>query len=460
MVAPVMFAVGLALIYDLVLDPSLQDHWAPVLATLAVAIGAFAFATFIFSLLDRIYRQLEEQRQRLERQAAELRVLAEAERRRTEEWRMLFELGQEVTASPNLEGLLNSVVTRAKELLSTDVSLLMLISPDGKELRTAAHVGLITPEMRRLRLAPGQGLQGLVLEMGQPLIIEDYQTDPRLRNRPASAVAKEGLVSEIAVTLSGRGGVLGTLAVANRQPTRFDERQAELLQAFAHWAAVAIETSHLYEKVKSLARLEERERIGMDLHDGVIQSIYAVGLHLEDCSERVDQSPQEVRSSLGKAMDDLSKVIKDIRSYIFDLRPQVSQVIDLPEALRGLVQDIRVNTLIDAELEIEGEVDGVLNEEQALAIFHVAQEALNNVSRHSRASSARVHLATDSSRVSLRVEDNGVGFDVKVGWERGKQGIRNMSDRARSVGASLTLESEPRRGTRVAMELPMAQPMG
>ena len=105
-------------------------------------------------------------------------------------------------------------------------------------------------------------------------------------------------------------------------------------------------------------------------------------------------------------------------------------------------------------------MDGLLNQEQALALFHIAQEALNNVSRHSRASSVRVRLRADGSRVSLEVEDNGVGFDVAEGPGRGKQGIRNMSDRARSLEANLTLESKRGRGTRVAVELPLARVKG
>src|SRR3972149_9793059 len=109
--------------------------------------------------------------------------------------------------------------------------------------------------------------------------------------------------------------------------------------------------------------------MGRDLHAGVIQSIHAVGLNVEDAAERLDESQGEVRAGLQKAIDDLSKVIRDIRSYIFDLRPQVSRVSDLPSALGELVRDVRVNTLMDAELTVEGEVDGRLDEERARARF-------------------------------------------------------------------------------------------
>src|SRR3990172_11115275 len=215
--------------------------------------------------------------------------LYEAESRRAEEWKALFELGRQVAASPDLQGLLDSIVSRARKLLDTDVAALMLLTGDGASLHMAAYEGLQTAGMQRLRLLAEHGLQGLALETMRPAIVEDYQTDPRLRDRPAALVAQERLVSQICVPLIGKAGPLGTLTVGKRPATQFSERNAELLEAFASWTAVAIETSRLYDKLESLARLEERERIGMDLHDGVIQSIYAVGLNLEDCSEQLQE---------------------------------------------------------------------------------------------------------------------------------------------------------------------------
>ncbi len=386
--------------------------------------------------------------------------LYEAESRRAEEWKALFELGRQVAASPDLQALLDSIVSRARKLLSTDVAALMLLTGDGANLYMAAHEGLQTAGMQRLRLLAEHGLQGLALETMRPAIVEDYQTDPRLRDRPAALVAQERLVSQICVPLIGKAGPVGTLTVGNRHATKFSARNAELLEAFASWGAVAIETSRLYDKLESLARLEERERIGMDLHDGVIQSIYAVGLKLEDCSERLQEPAADVKAALEKAIEDLNKVIKDIRSYIFDLRPQVSQVRDLPDALSQLTGDLRVNSLIAADLQVEGSLDGLLDEAQALGIFHIAQEALNNVSKHSKASSVRVRLACEEKHVSLEVSDNGAGFDSTGAIDVEKQGLRNMRDRARSLGAELIVESSPGQGTTVTLELPLTSGKG
>ncbi|MEE8347053.1 MAG: hypothetical protein V3S20_06880, partial [Dehalococcoidia bacterium] len=136
-VAPILFVVGVGLLEDRVLEPTLPDVWAHVIATVIVAAGVLVFARSVFALLERAYQRLEEQNE-------ELRALTDTETRRVEEWKALFELGREVTASPDLQGLLDSVVSRAKRLLNADVALLMLLSPDGSHLQMAAHAGLRT----------------------------------------------------------------------------------------------------------------------------------------------------------------------------------------------------------------------------------------------------------------------------------------------------------------------------
>jgi signal transduction histidine kinase len=453
-VAPISFAVALGLTTDLVLRPNLSGSWAAVVATLIVSVGAVVFSFFIFRLLRGVYGRIDEQNRELERGARELRKATEAERARAEEWKALFELGEEVTASPDVQKLLDSIVQRARRILSTDVATLTLASPDGEQLRLAAHSGLHNAGGHTLLPIRERGVQALVLEAGAPVIVEDYKSDERLRGRQAGLVKEEGLVSLIAVPFSGEGRLLGTLTVGNRKRTPFTAHQAELLRSFSHWTAVVVETARLHERLRSLALLEERERIGMDLHDGVIQSIYAVVLRLDDFSERSQEPTEELRAGLNKAIDDLNQVIQDIRGYIFDLRPGALQG-DLPRALEELVQGVRVNTLMDANLDVEGEPNGALSEEQAAALFHIAREALSNVTRHAKASSLKVRLQSLPRSLRLEISDNGVGFDPRA--ERGEdtRGLHNMAERARALGAELALHSDPGHGTRVTIELPL-----
>jgi two-component system sensor histidine kinase DevS len=384
--------------------------------------------------------------------AIENAELYETARRRSEEWKALFDLGREVSGAPRLQPLLQSAVSQARRLIGTDVAALMLLRSDDT-VEMVAHEGLETAGMQHLRLLSEHGLTGLALTSEHPVVVVDYQADERLRDRPAKLVAEEGLVSQIAAPLRAKGGSLGTLTVGNRKRTHFNEQQVQLLEAFANWAAVAIETRQLYERLESLARLEERERIGMDLHDGVIQSIYAVGLHLEASADLLPEHPDEVKAALEKAIEDMNGVIQEIRSYIFDLRPQVSRVSDLPKALRQLVDNVRLNARIDVRTDIYERVDGLLDEEQALTLFHIAQEALNNVAKHSHASAATLRLWPEGTHLMLEVRDNGVGFEIREDGTGQKQGLRNMKDRARSAGADLVCESQPGRGTAIRVGL-------
>jgi two-component system sensor histidine kinase DevS len=208
--------------------------------------------------------------------------------------------------------------------------------------------------------------------------------------------------------------------------------------------------------------LEERQRIGMDLHDGVIQSIYAVGLNLEECSEEAFSQPGDVRMRLEKAINDLNQVIKDIRNYIFDLRPGALESSDFVDALSTLVRELRVNSLIEANLVVDGgrDLGSTLTGDQVSNLFHIAQEALANVQKHARASAVEARVTARNGLLRLAISDNGVGFTPGRGAEPEHRGLRNMAERAQGLGGHLSLESSPGKGTTVVVEVPMGSMEG
>jgi signal transduction histidine kinase len=380
--------------------------------------------------------------------------LYEAERSRASEWEALFDLSRELTFSAELDDLLDSVVQRATRLLNAEIGIILLSSPDDDQLRIAAQCGLRTSPPRSIALPP-RSLLVEVIRSGLPAAVSNRRTDERVRADPLPLLDEEGVTSVIQVPLKGKDHVIGLLIAGSRVRTTYATQQIELLETFANLSVVAIETRELYNRLESLTRLEERERIGMDLHDGVIQSIYAVSLHLEDTSDRLPDSAKELRPEIEKAMDDLNKVMKDIRSYIFDLRPQLTQVDDLPGAVKQLVEQFRVNTLIPTTLDISDPFHGAGGESAAMALFHIAQEALNNAGKHSKATAVSVRLLSSEQGILLEVTDNGVGFEVPqvAGVLSSTNGLRNMRDRARSVGADLAHESSPGNGATVRVSL-------
>ncbi|MCH8050746.1 MAG: GAF domain-containing sensor histidine kinase [Chloroflexi bacterium] len=368
-----------------------------------------------------------------------------------EELRALTEAGVALTSELALETVLQRVVDIARELIGARYAALSVLGPSGEITRFITS-GVSAEEREAIGDVPsGKGLLGVLLHEGDSLRLETISGDPRSASFPPS---HPHMTSLLGVPLIFRSRIIGNLYLTDKIGERgFSDHDEELVRLLATQAAVAIRNAELHDKAESVARLEERERIGMDLHDGVMQSIYAVGLTLEDCGERVDEAPDEVKVSLEGAINALNDVIGDIRSYIFDLRPRVSVVADLPEAIRHLVDDLRINTLIQTSLEIDGELSDAITQDQALALFHITQEALNNVAKHSQAKSASVRLACDEHTVSVEVRDDGIGFDAEREQAHERHGLRNMRDRARSIGARLHLIGKANEGTTVRAEL-------
>jgi two-component system sensor histidine kinase DevS len=382
--------------------------------------------------------------------------LYDEERRRAQEWKSLFELGEQVASSLDLEALLTTVVERARDLLNADNAMLSLISPAGDELVVRASVGLQTEAMRNLHWHVDDFIKGGVEAAEVPVIVRSYPDDPQVSQPPLAAAIEEGVGSFVAARFEAKGKVLGVLNVGNLRPTPFTQRDGELLQSFANLAAIAVENASLYEKTQDLAVLEERQRIGMELHDGVIQSIYAVGLNLEDCAEEVHANPTEVRSRLDKGISDLNRVIQEIRAYIYDLRPGVVSRGGVSEALRELLREVKVNTLMETELAVEGEMP-VLSEEQSTNLIRIAQEALTNVKKHAQASAVRARLHTEDGLLRLTIADNGQGFDPDQPMTPAQQGLRNMSERARALGGNLCVESADGKGTSLEVTVPLSE---
>jgi signal transduction histidine kinase len=244
------------------------------------------------------------------------------------------------------------------------------------------------------------------------------------------------------------------MSLASRSERRFDERELNLLAAIGSWAGIAIENAHLHRQAGRLAVLEERERIGMDLHDGIIQSIYAVGLGLEYARVALDEDPRQARQKLEQAIDGLNSAIRDIRTYILDLRPRQFHGGDLMGGLRRLVEEYRANTQSDATLLGPKEDLVDLPQAHAMALFHICQEALANTAKHSQARRVDVRLWTTRDRVLLEVADNGQGFDLRKMSVTIGHGLSNMHVRARKVRGDVEITSAPGEGATVLAWVP------
>jgi signal transduction histidine kinase len=204
----------------------------------------------------------------------------------------------------------------------------------------------------------------------------------------------------------------------------------------------------------------ERERIGRDLHDGIIQSIYAAGLHLEEAGAALEPSAEVPRARIETVMTELERIGDEIRTTIFDLRTASLETRDPEEIVRAVADELRANTLVRLDLQVRGGWRADLSAEQADQLRQVVHEAFSNILRHARASLVTVRLESGRRRLRLDIRDDGAGFAAEAAAARERsgraQGMRNMRRRAELLGARLEVRSEPGRGTELSLTMPVA----
>ena len=200
--------------------------------------------------------------------------------------------------------------------------------------------------------------------------------------------------------------------------------------------------------------LDEKIRLGHDLHDGIIQSLYAAGLMLESVRTLVKADPDEAERRLEETRSSLNGAIRDVRAYIVGLGPENLRRAGFAHGLSALVADLRAGRDVRLDIQIDDEAAGLLTPEQSLETLQIAREAVSNALRHGRATLVTLRLKHSDREVGLLVQDNGIGFDPAAARDGG-HGLGNMQARAERLGATLRLTSTPGEGTRVVATIPI-----
>jgi signal transduction histidine kinase len=352
----------------------------------------------------------------------------------------------------DLDRVLQLITDRVRELAHAEYAALGIVDQDYGIERFITS-GLTRAERERIGPLPhGHGLLGVIARQPNPLRIHDIATDSRRYGFPSHHPPMHSLLG---VPIEAKGRSIGRLYLTNKLPSGdFTEDDERLVEMFALHAGIAIENARLHEQVQRLAIVEERERIGRDLHDGIIQSIYAVGLSLEDVPDLMADEPDEARARVERAIDSLDQSIRDIRNFIFGLRPELLEQAGLVGGLAALADEFRVNSMVDVDLETVDAQDADLPPDLIGQLLSIAREALSNIARHSKATRGSVRVETVDDIVRLIIGDNGVGFDPAKPRGVGHQGLVNMRARASSVGGRLEVQSERGSGTRIIVEVP------
>ena len=264
----------------------------------------------------------------------------------------------------------------------------------------------------------------------------------------AEAATAEG--PSIAASLRSGDAAFGAL-VATRAPgsAPFDDDDAEILASFADQAAIALAHAQALAEARRALVLEDRERIAKELHDGVIQALFAVGMGLQG-SALLTAEP-ELAARIEGAVGEIDRAIRDLRNYIFGLRPGALADRQLDEALRALASEFEERSGVVTAVEIDGAVAAELSS-VATDVLQIAREGLSNVGKHARAATCRLALRREDGAIVLEIDDDGEGFDPA---HRGTgMGLPNLRDRARALGGELSIDAAPGRGTLLRVSLP------
>jgi signal transduction histidine kinase len=372
--------------------------------------------------------------------------------RRSEDASLLNDIASTLTSSLELDEILNKTLALVMNYMKVEAGEIFLLEDDKQTLRMVLHRGQAAEAFwNRSRFNIGEGFPGLVAKTGEPIVSVDLARDARFLR---DAVVQAGFYQFACLPLKASGNLVGVLSVATRGQVPFDARDIQLLSAVGNWAGLAIENARLHSNARRLAVLEERERIGMDLHDGIIQSIYGVGLAMENIQHMLGEGETQARNRVKHAIDDLNQIIRDIRTYILDLRPRQLNNENLLDGLKRLASEYRANTLASATVSgTKARLDS-LPQSHSMALFHICQEALANAAKHAAAKRVSVNVWTTDERVVMEVRDNGKGFDLDKMSKSIGHGLANMQTRVRAVGGEVDISSAPGEGTTILAWVP------
>jgi PAS domain S-box-containing protein len=352
-----------------------------------------------------------------------------------------------------LDAILDSILGQACRLLGTDAGAVYHLQEQEGLLYTQVAQGLCADDMM-IPVPVGWGVVGEAVLKRQLVVASDasvaldQENDPMLE--PQQQAGLTSLFSRygglLVVPLMVKDDIYGAMALFYHQPREFTREDTELAIAFGDQSALAIENARLRIQAERMAAAAERHRLARDLHDAVTQTLFSTSL-IADVLPRLWERDQETaRRRLDELRQLTRAALAEMRALLLELRPATVTEVAVGELLRQLTDAVTSQARLPIALVVDGQCR--LPPDVQIAIYRIAQEALNNVARHSNASQAAVHLYCRADEIELQISDDGQGFDpTSVALEN--LGLSIMRERAEAIGATLWVESQPGAGTQV-----------
>jgi two-component system nitrate/nitrite sensor histidine kinase NarX len=372
---------------------------------------------------------------------------------RTRELATLNAIAAVVSRSLELDEIMEAALKET--LVSMDIEAGAAFRLDDQRMRLMAHVGLSDSFVFRVEsLSLEDSIAAQAVSEVAPVVrpVTDY---------PEGALKElledEGLRSVVSVPLVAKGETLGVLNLATRRTRAITPEERSLLASIGQQAGMAVDNARLYEDAEAAAAAAERNRLARELHDAVSQTLFSASMIADVLPRLWERDQDEARRRLDMLRRLTRGAMAEMRTLLLELRPAALVEAELDELLAQLGKAVEGRAQVDVQLKVE-RVSG-LPDDVKVALYRIAQEGLNNVTKH--ASAGRIDLSLRVSRegVELRIRDDGRGFDPGD-VPRDHFGLINMYERAESVGAELTLKSEIGRGTEISVVWREADPEG
>jgi signal transduction histidine kinase len=383
---------------------------------------------------------------------AEIQRLLKETEQRANELAIINSVQQAFASKLDVQSIYDLVGDKFREMF--DAQVVMISSYDLQSSLVEHRYALEYSERVYSQGAyPPGGFRSQIIQTRQPLLVNTNVAEEAARLGQPTLPGTITPKCWLGVPMLVSSQVTGILSVQNlERENAFDESDVRLLQTFAASMSIALENARLYEQARQLAILEERQRLGRELHDSVTQSLYGISLYAQAASGKINANQIEQASQyLDDIQNTAQESLADMRLLIHELRPQGLDREGLISALQHRLISVEERAGIKSRIETNLTVRLRADIEEGL--YQIAREALNNIIKHAHAKSVLIHLQRETESITMEITDDGVGFDPETACREGCLGLTNMQERARAQGWQIHIESTPGHGARIRVEV-------
>ncbi len=388
------------------------------------------------------------------------------ERRRMQTF---YEMTEALSATLNYQVVLNTALDLSANAMigeQEDTRLISAVLLFGEKDLTIGSARGLSPTDLRQSFPADAGILAEAIKRGEPQHTTEPTHDPEL----SRLLSLQPCKSALALPLLRGLDAYGVLLFAHVEANFFHQERRELLEIISHQATTAIQNARLFQEIREekeqiIASQEDaRKKLARDLHDGPTQSVSSIAMRLSVARVMLERAPQDLPKELAEIEDLARKTTQEIRHMLFTLRPLVLEAEGLIPALQTMADKMRDTYHQNVLIEADPQVVELLETAKQSAVFSISEEAVNNARKHAEASQIRVSLkfiTRDRSMALLEIADNGKGFDVQSIQSsynrRGSLGMINLRERTELVSGALHIESQPGKGTRIQIVIPLTE---